>query len=188
MATATRTGSSTGRSCARARVSGTVALSLAILALTAGIQAVVFAVSGSVALLADLIHNFGDALTAIPLGVAFFLRSYRGEKLAGLFVVFTIFVSARVALFETIERFIHPQDLTHLWPLQPQASSALPATSWPPGCGCAAGADSRARRSSPTGTTRGSTASSRSGSSQALRSSGSACRSPIRSSASRSRS
>jgi cation diffusion facilitator family transporter len=95
----------------------TVALSLAILAVTAGIQAAVFAVSGSVALLADLIHNFGDALTAIPLGVAFFLRSYRGEKLAGLFVVFTIFVSAAVALFETIERFIHPQDLTHLWAL-----------------------------------------------------------------------
>ena len=92
----------------------TVALSLAILALTAGIQAAVFALSGSVALLADLIHNFGDALTAIPLGVAFFLRSYRGEKLAGLFVVFAIFVSAAVALFATIERFIHPQDLTHL--------------------------------------------------------------------------
>ena len=95
----------------------TVALSLAILALTAGIQAAVFALSGSVALLADLIHNFGDALTAIPLGVAFFLRSYRGEKLAGLFVVFAIFVSAAVALFATIERFIHPQDLTHLWAL-----------------------------------------------------------------------
>lgn len=95
----------------------TVALSLAILAVTAGIQAVVFATSGSVALLADLIHNFGDALTAVPLGVAFFLRSYRGEKLAGLFVVFTIFVSAAVALFETIQRFIHPQDLTHLWAL-----------------------------------------------------------------------
>lgn len=95
----------------------TVALSLAILALTAGIQVAVFALSGSVALLADLIHNFGDALTAIPLGVAFFLRSYRGEKLAGLFVVFTIFVSAAVALFATIERFIHPQDLTHLWAL-----------------------------------------------------------------------
>ena len=95
----------------------TVALSLAILALTAGIQVAVFALSGSVALLADLIHNFGDALTAIPLGVAFFLRSYRGEKLAGLFVVFTIFVSAAVALFATIERFIHPQGLTHLWAL-----------------------------------------------------------------------
>lgn len=95
----------------------TVGLSLAILAVTAGIQAAVFALSGSVALLADLIHNFGDALTAVPLGVAFFLRSYRGEKLAGLFVVFTIFVSAAIALFETIERFIHPQHLTHLWAL-----------------------------------------------------------------------
>jgi cation diffusion facilitator family transporter len=95
----------------------TVALSLAVLALTAALQAVIFALSGSVALLADLIHNFGDALTAVPLGVAFFLRSYRGEKLAGLFVVFTIFVSAAVALYETIQRFIHPQDPTHLWAL-----------------------------------------------------------------------
>ena len=71
----------------------------------------------SVALLADLIHNFGDALTALPLGIAFYLRSFRGEKLAGLFVVLTIFVSACVALYETIQRFIHPQDLTHLWVL-----------------------------------------------------------------------
>jgi Co/Zn/Cd efflux system component len=62
-----------------------------------------------------LIHNFGDALTAIPLGIAFFLRSFRGEKLAGRFVVLAIFVSAVVALYETIQRFIHPQDLTHLW-------------------------------------------------------------------------
>jgi len=67
-----------------------------------------------VALLADLIHNFGDALTAIPLGIAFFLRSYRGEKLAGLAVVLVIFVSACVALYESIQRFIHPQDLSHL--------------------------------------------------------------------------
>ena len=47
----------------------------------------IFALSGSVALLADLIHNFGDALTAIPLGIAFYLRSVRGERLAGLAVV-----------------------------------------------------------------------------------------------------
>jgi cation diffusion facilitator family transporter len=73
--------------------------------------------SSSVALLADLIHNFGDALTAVPLGIAFFLRSFRGEKLAGLAVVLAIFVSACVALYETIMRFIHPQDLTHLWVL-----------------------------------------------------------------------
>jgi cation diffusion facilitator family transporter len=95
----------------------TVAISLALLAVTAGIQAVIFALSGSVALLADLIHNFGDALTAIPLGIAFYFRSFRGEKLAGLFVVLAIFVSAAVALFETIQRLIHPQDLTHLWVL-----------------------------------------------------------------------
>jgi cation diffusion facilitator family transporter len=77
----------------------------------------VFALSNSVALLADLIHNFGDALTAIPLGIAFFLRSVRGERLAGLAVVLAIFVSACVALYETVQRFIHPQHLTHLWVL-----------------------------------------------------------------------
>lgn len=64
-----------------------------------------------------MIHNFGDALTAIPLGIAFFLRSFRGEKLAGLAVVLAIFVSACVALFETIQRLIDPQTLTHLWVL-----------------------------------------------------------------------
>ena len=58
--------------------------------------------SGSVALLADLIHNFGDALTAIPLGIAFYVRSYRAEKAAGLFVVLTIFVSACVALAKAL--------------------------------------------------------------------------------------
>ena len=94
-----------------------VAISLAILALTAGAQAAIFLISNSVALLADLIHNFGDALTAIPLGIAFFLRSVRGERLAGLAVVFTIFVSACVALYATIMRFIHPQHLSHLWVL-----------------------------------------------------------------------
>jgi cation diffusion facilitator family transporter len=94
-----------------------VAASLLILGLTAGAQVAIFAFSNSVALLADLIHNFGDALTAIPLAIAFFLRSARGERLAGLAVVLTIFVSACVALFETIERFIHPQQLSHLWVL-----------------------------------------------------------------------
>ena len=91
-----------------------VSISLAVLGIAAGIELVVFTLSGSVALLADLIHNFGDALTAIPLGIAFFLRSIRGEKLAGLAVVLAIFVSACVALYETVLRFIHPQHLTHL--------------------------------------------------------------------------
>lgn len=77
-------------------------------------QVVIFTFSNSVALLADLIHNFGDALTAIPLGIAFFLRSARGEKIGGLGVVTAIFVSACVALYETVQRFIHPQHLTHL--------------------------------------------------------------------------
>lgn len=94
-----------------------VSISLAVLLATAAIQVTIYVLSGSVALLADLIHNFGDALTAVPLGIAFFLRSYRGEKLAGLFVVAMIFVSACVALYETIQRFVQPQDLTHLWAL-----------------------------------------------------------------------
>jgi divalent metal cation (Fe/Co/Zn/Cd) transporter len=59
--------------------------------------------------------HFGDALTAIPLGLAFFLRSLRGERLAGLAVVLAIFISALVALGQTIERFIHPRSLSHLW-------------------------------------------------------------------------
>lgn len=94
-----------------------VSLSLVVLGLAAGLQVAIFVASGSVALLADLIHNFGDALTAVPLGIAFFLRSFRGERLAGLAVVLAIFVSACVALYETIQRLIHPQDLSHLWVL-----------------------------------------------------------------------
>jgi len=92
-----------------------VAISLVILAITAAAQVGVFLVSNSVALLADLIHNSGDALTAVPVGIAFFLRSFRAENIAGLAVVLAIFVSACVALYETIMRFINPQHLTHLW-------------------------------------------------------------------------
>jgi divalent metal cation (Fe/Co/Zn/Cd) transporter len=94
-----------------------VSLSLGVLGAAAVVQVVIFVLSNSVALLADLIHNFGDALTAVPLGIAFFLRSFRGEKLAGLAVVFAIFVSACFALYETIQRLVHSQDLTHLWVL-----------------------------------------------------------------------
>jgi cation diffusion facilitator family transporter len=94
-----------------------VSVSLAVLACTAALQALVFALSGSVALLADLIHNAGDALTAVPLGIAFLLRSARAERWAGLAVVAAIFISACVALYETIQRFIHPQNLSHLWAL-----------------------------------------------------------------------
>src|SRR5204862_4229726 len=92
-----------------------VSWSLGILLLTALAQAFISSRTLSVALLADLIHNFGDALTAVPLGIAFYLRSTRGERWAGLAVVLAIFISALVALGETVERFIHPRALTHLW-------------------------------------------------------------------------
>jgi cation diffusion facilitator family transporter len=91
-----------------------VALALLILGLTAAAQAAVFALSGSVALLADLIHNAGDAATAIPLGIAFALRSARAERWAGLAVVLAIFASACVAGYEAVHRLIEPADVTDL--------------------------------------------------------------------------
>jgi cation diffusion facilitator family transporter len=91
-----------------------VALALLVLGLTAAAQTVVFAVSGSVALLADLIHNAGDAATAIPLGIAFALRSARAERWAGLAVVLAIFVSACVAGYEAFHRLIDPAPVDHL--------------------------------------------------------------------------
>jgi divalent metal cation (Fe/Co/Zn/Cd) transporter len=94
-----------------------VSLSLGVLGATALVEAAILVLTGSVALLADLIHNVGDALTAVPLAIAFFLRSFRAEKIAGLAVVVAIFISACVALYETIERLINPQDLSHLWVL-----------------------------------------------------------------------
>jgi cation diffusion facilitator family transporter len=91
-----------------------VGLSLAVLGMTAIAQVAIYLATGSVALLADLIHNFGDAATAIPLGIAFLMRSESAERGAGLFVVLAIFVSACVAGFEAISRLIHPQTPTHL--------------------------------------------------------------------------
>lgn len=91
-----------------------VLVSLGVLGVTAVLQTAIFVATGSVALLADLIHNFGDAATAIPVGIAFYLRSFRAEKIAGLFVVAAIFVSACVALYETIMRFIDPQPLSNV--------------------------------------------------------------------------
>jgi cation diffusion facilitator family transporter len=91
-----------------------VSVSLAVLGVAALAQTAVFAISGSVALLADLIHNFGDALTAVPLGIAFALRSERGERVAGMAVVLAILVSACVALYETVQRLVHPQHLSNL--------------------------------------------------------------------------
>jgi cation diffusion facilitator family transporter len=99
--------------------------SFMILGITAALQMVVVVVSGSVALLADTIHNIGDATTAIPLWIAFVLArrkpsstfSYglgRVEDLAGLAIVAIILFSALVAGYEAIDRFIHPQAITAL--------------------------------------------------------------------------
>ena len=101
-------------------------ISLAVLALTAAIQAVVVVLSGSVALLGDTLHNFADALTAVPLLIAFRLASRpptkrytygygRAEDLGGLFVIAMITLSAVLAASESIDRLIHPRPVTHLW-------------------------------------------------------------------------
>jgi cation diffusion facilitator family transporter len=93
---------------------------------TAIFQVVIVLLSGSVGLLADTIHNFGDAATAIPLWIAFTLGrrrpsnrfSYglgRVEDLAGVAIVLIIFLSAVVAGYESIDRFFHPQKVEYLW-------------------------------------------------------------------------
>lgn len=91
-----------------------VILSLLVLGVTAAAQAVIFVLTDSIALLADLIHNVGDALTAVPLGIAFALRSPRAESYAGLAVVLAIFVSACVAAYEAVSRLIDPHAPDHL--------------------------------------------------------------------------
>jgi cation diffusion facilitator family transporter len=91
-----------------------VSMSLAVLGLAAVAQTAVFVLSGSIALLADLIHNFGDALTAVPLGIAFALHSHLAERRAGLAVVAAIFISACVAGVEAVTRIAHPSAPSHL--------------------------------------------------------------------------
>ena len=100
-------------------------VSLIGLLITAIFQVVVVAISGSVALLADTVHNFSDALTALPLWLAFALarrrpdRRYsygfgRAEDLAGVLIVLMIFGSALVVFYESYQRLIHPQPLANL--------------------------------------------------------------------------
>jgi cation diffusion facilitator family transporter len=101
-------------------------ISLAVLFATAVAQAVLVALTGSTALLADTIHNFSDALTAIPLWVAFVLgrrvanRTFtygygRAEDLAGIFIVLMIAASAVVAGYESIDRLLTGTQITHPW-------------------------------------------------------------------------
>ena len=91
-----------------------VGLSLAILGLAAAAQVGVFVVTGSVALFADLVHNIGDALTAVPIGMAFMVRSARAERLAGLAVVLAIFISGVVAGVAAVDKLVHPRTPDHL--------------------------------------------------------------------------
>ena len=101
-------------------------VSLVGLGATALFQVVIVLISGSVSLLADTIHNFGDAATSIPLWIAFALQrrmanqrfTYgygRAEDLAGVIIVLIIFVSACVAGYESVRKLIDPQPVTHLW-------------------------------------------------------------------------
>ena len=102
-----------------------VKVSLVALAVTAGLQLVVVGISGSVALFADTIHNFSDALTAVPLWIAFVLgrraatRRYtygygRAEDLAGLFVLAMIALSAVLAGWQAVDRLINPAAITNV--------------------------------------------------------------------------
>lgn len=92
-----------------------VSLSFAVLIITAIFQLIAYGKGNSVALLTDLIHNAGDAMTALPLGIAFFMRNKKAERWSGYLVVFLILVSALVALYTVIDRFINPFTPTNLW-------------------------------------------------------------------------
>ncbi|WP_326595884.1 cation diffusion facilitator family transporter [Streptomyces sp. NBC_01803] len=119
----------------------TLWISLAVLGATTVVQAVIVALSGSVALLGDTIHNAGDALTAVPLGVAFVLgrraanRRYtygygRAEDLAGIAIVVTITASAALAAFTAVDRLLNPQDVTHLWAVSAAALVGFTGNEW----------------------------------------------------------
>jgi len=99
--------------------------SLAILGVTSGLQLIIVIASSSVALLADTIHNFADALTAVPLGIAFWIgrrppnRRYtygygRAEDLAGIAIVLTIAASSALAGWEAVDRLLHPHALKEI--------------------------------------------------------------------------
>jgi cation diffusion facilitator family transporter len=109
-----------------ARGTRALLVSLGVLGITALLQALVFAYTGSVALLGDTLHNVADALTAVPLAIAFSLgrrpatRRYtygygRAEDLAGVAIVVVIFVSSLVAAYAAVRRLAEPSDVRHLF-------------------------------------------------------------------------
>ncbi|MFG2224878.1 cation diffusion facilitator family transporter [Streptomyces sp. NPDC048644] len=119
----------------------TLWISLAVLGLTTAVQAMIVALSGSVALLGDTIHNAADALTAVPLGIAFVLGrraanhryTYgygRAEDLAGLLIVTTIAASAALAAWVAVDRLLNPRDITHLWAVAAAALAGFVGNEW----------------------------------------------------------
>nr|WP_234430704.1 cation diffusion facilitator family transporter [Streptomyces sp. NRRL F-4489] len=119
----------------------TLWLSFAVLGATTAVQAAVAVLSGSVALLGDTLHNAADALTAVPLGLAFLLgrraatRRYtygygRAEDLAGVVIVLTIAASAVPALWTAVDRLLHPREVTHLWAVAAAALAGFLGNEW----------------------------------------------------------
>lgn len=119
----------------------TLWISLAVLGVTTVVQAVIVALSGSVALLSDTVHNAADALTAVPLGIAFLLgrraanRRYtygygRAEDLAGIVIVATIAASAVLAAWTAVDRLLEPRDLTHLWSVAAAGVTGFLGNEW----------------------------------------------------------
>jgi len=115
--------------------------SFAALLLTALLQVIVVALSGSVALLADTLHNVGDAFTAIPLWIAFNLvrrkptRRFtyglgRLEDLAGVFIVLVILASAAAAGYESVVRFLDPQPVKRVWVVAAAALIGFAGNEW----------------------------------------------------------
>ncbi|MFE0822473.1 cation diffusion facilitator family transporter [Streptomyces sp. NPDC058794] len=116
-------------------------VSLAVLGATAVVQAAVVAVSGSVALLGDTVHNAADALTAVPLGVAFvlgrraatrrFTYGYgRAEDLAGIVIVLTIAASAVLAGWTAVDRLLDPRPVAHLPVVAVAALAGFAGNEW----------------------------------------------------------
>ncbi|MFF4316687.1 cation diffusion facilitator family transporter [Streptomyces sp. 900105755] len=116
-------------------------VSLAVLGATAFVQAVVVVLSGSVALLGDTVHNAADALTAVPLGIAFVIgrraanRRYtygygRAEDLAGIAIVLTITASALFAAWTAVERLLDPRPVTHLTAVAVAALVGFAGNEW----------------------------------------------------------
>ncbi|MDJ1132278.1 cation diffusion facilitator family transporter [Streptomyces iconiensis] len=116
-------------------------VSLAVLGVTALAQAVIVVLSGSVALLGDTVHNAADALTAVPLGIAFvlgrraatrrFTYGYgRAEDLAGIVIVATIAASALFAAWTAVDRLLNPREMQHLWVVAAAAVVGFAGNEW----------------------------------------------------------